>query len=237
MMNGTRQFFFRGLLLALAIGFASSATAIPVLQIYIDGATYDSATETWVVADSTFDLWVMGDVGSYGAVSDLKLSAAVDSSETGSVTLTPGTTSVITDPSTPIAPIASPLSADGAIPQLSDGSDLPTHGIYGPGVSFYEWALGDLTLMDSPMGDYIDAFPTSFPSSGQVNVYEVTVDGYTVVHFDAYDNIVAGGGRAREMQHAKFAPFSHDGELVPEPSGLLLFSVGMLVVGGAIRRR
>ena len=237
MLTDMRRLSLGGLVVALAVGFASSAMAIPVLQIYIDGASYDSTTETWITTDTAFDLWVIGDVGSYGTISDLKLSAAVATSETGTITLTPGTASVltgITDPSAPIAPTYNGLSADGAIPVLSDGTYLPTHGIYGPGTSFHEWALGDLMLTDSPIGDFISAFPSSFPSTGQVNVYTVNVTGYTQVHFDAYDSILTGSS---QMIHAKFAPLSHDGGLVPEPSGLVLFSAGLLVVGYAIRRR
>lgn len=118
---------------------------------------------------------------------------------------------------------------------LSSGLDLPSHSIYGPGTSFLEWDLGDFTEIDSPIGDYSDAFPTSFPSMGQVNVYTVSVTGYTEVHFDAYDSILLG---ANQMMHAKFVPPSHDaGTAVPEPGGLLLFSVGLLVVGRATRRR
>ena len=77
MLTDTRRLSLGGLLVSLAVGFASSAMAIPVLQIYIDGADYDSTTETWITTDSTFDLWVIGDVDSYGTISDLKLSAAV----------------------------------------------------------------------------------------------------------------------------------------------------------------
>ena len=33
-----------------------------------------------------------------------------------------------------------------------------------------------------------------------------------------------------------FAPYSHDATIVPEPTGVVLFSVGLLVVGCAIRR-
>ena len=36
-------------------------------------------------------------------------------------------------------PVDNGLSVDGAIPELSDGSALPTHGIYGTGVRFQEW--------------------------------------------------------------------------------------------------
>jgi len=39
-----------------------SALAIPNLQLYIDGVTFDTTTETWVSTASTFDLWVVGDL-------------------------------------------------------------------------------------------------------------------------------------------------------------------------------
>lgn len=38
-------------------GMASTTLTVAVLQLYIDGATYDSATETWVVTTTDpFDL-------------------------------------------------------------------------------------------------------------------------------------------------------------------------------------
>ena len=83
-------------------------------------------------------------------------------------------------------------SADGAIPVRGDGSLLPTHGIYGPGVSFLEFDLGDFTLTDSPIRDY-QGIPTSFPAVGQINVYEVTLTGFpSGIHFDTYDPTVTG---------------------------------------------
>src|SRR5438093_150218 len=49
------------LALSVALG-AGNAHAIPELQIYIDGAMYDTNTETWVTTQPDFDLWIVGDV-------------------------------------------------------------------------------------------------------------------------------------------------------------------------------
>ncbi|MBI3466705.1 MAG: choice-of-anchor N protein [Planctomycetes bacterium] len=236
----------RGLACLFAIALvltASSKTAlaIPVLQLYIDGATYDPVEDSWVIATAgPFDLWVIGDVGSYGTISDVKLAAAVDTAELlagGSVSLAPTTTGVVTDPSTPSSPVATANfpSADGALPVRGDGTTLPPHGVYGAGTSFFEWELGDLTLTDSPIGDFISSFPSSFPSTGQINVYTVTVSGFSQVHFDTYDHIVNGGNHTKYV----FAPFSHDAgaTVVPEPSSLLLVGPGMLALGVFGNRR
>jgi hypothetical protein len=223
--------------LALALLGAAPAQAVPKLQLYIDGATYDTATETWVTTDGTFDLWVIGNVdgpgGAHGdPILDVRLSAAFVTGDAGSITLTPTTTSTVTDPSTPGAPTNNGTSADGAVPVLSDLSPLATHGIYGAGVSFLEWELGDFTLTDSPVGDFINTFPgTLYPNAGQINVYEVTITGFSEgIHFDVYNHVEGAN-------HSTFGPFSHDVGTVPEPGSTLLFGVGCLVAGITGRSR
>lgn len=224
-MNLKRLFLAVGLVIA----FSSPVWAIPSLQLYIEGATYDEATETWV-ADSPqpFKLWVIGDVEKYGAMEDVKLSAAVATSESGAITLTPATTSLVADPSTPSTPISTSNSPspDGALPLYKDGKkQLPSHGIYGPGTKFYEWILGDYTLKDSPIADFNGgSFPSAFPDFGQINVYELAFSGFSQVHFDAYNG--------------KFAPFSHDAlaldlshpSPVPLPGTLPLLASGLLAL-------
>ena len=219
---------------------AAPAQAVPVLQLYIEGSTYDATDETWTIQTTgTFTLWVIGDVSRYGTIYDVRLSAAAATSEIqagGTVSLTPTTATGITDPSTastPVATVNSP-SPDGAIPLLGNGSPLPSHGEFGPGVSFFEWSLGDFTLTDSPIGDFITTFPSSFPDMGQISAYTVTVSGLTEVHFDAYDHIES----RNKLKFVK-APFSHDasGTNVPEPG--VLFLLGGSLAGLAVwaRRR
>lgn len=226
---------------------AKIAFAVPILQVYIEGATYNSSSETWVVSSGNFRLWVIGNVngpGGQGTIEDVKLAAAFSSSETGSISLTGSTTGGyggFTDPSTSAAPVFLQTNTDGSSPTLGDGSSLASHGIYGAGTSWKEWALGDFALTDSPIEDFITSFPTApAVTEGQINVYSVSVTGYTNVHFDAYNHV---GGET----HAKyvFAPFSHDGEgsgggvppaSIPEPTTLLLSIMGLLALVGFRRR-
>ena len=223
-------------LLVIATAGANRIAAIPALQLYIEGATYDHQTETWVITEPVFTLWVIGNVEQFGTIYDVKLAAAVKSNENGTISLTPTTASasLVTDPSTP--PTPSPTSnfpsSDGARPIMHGGIPLPSHGIYGPGVKFYEWSLGDFTLTDSPIGDFSNGFPTEFPKTGQINAYIVEVSGFSWVHFDAYGYII----KPNPGEKPVFAPFSHDVQYTPEPSSFVL-----LLIGGAallrMRRR
>ena len=63
----------------------SRALAIPNLQIYVPGATYDTATETWVINSYDYELWVIG--ANYN-VYDVKLALAVPEDEDGSIDIT-----------------------------------------------------------------------------------------------------------------------------------------------------
>jgi hypothetical protein len=242
---------FKALLVAIVLVVpATEALALPVLQLYIEGADYDEGSETWSFeSNGTFKLWVIGDVGHVGSILDVKLAAAASTEEIlagGLVTLTPTTAAGITDPSassTPVLTGNSP-SPDGAIPQLGDGSSLPSHGTYGPGTSFFEWGLGDFTLVDSPIGDFMSSYPTTFPDWGQISAYEVTVSGLSSVHFDAYDHVVGGSIKAKKV-HDKyvFAPFSHDAEGdieeeldVPEPGAVLFLGAGLVLLALARRQ-
>jgi hypothetical protein len=194
------------LVLACTLFVAARAHAIPVLQIYIDGATYDPQSETWVVSASDFDLWVVGDVDAQGDILDVKLTASFFGLGPGTFTLTPGTTSTITDPSTPGAPTFFQTGTGGH-------PELPDHGIFNDATlnHWNDYSLGDLTLHDSPIGDYSGDlnFPDTFPDTGQVNAYHVHTTGWNKVHFDAYGHTVSQSGHESSWK----TPFSHDGEV------------------------
>lgn len=217
--------------LALGVG---SAHAIPELQLYIEGAQYDTNTDTWFYsAGGNPILWVLGNVEATEGIFGVKLTAAVPTDETGSITLTPTTATGWTDPLAPVLPTLDGFYQDDT-PMLGDGSALPGHGIF-PG-DFYQWSIGDFTLEDSPIGDFTQGLcPTgtcATPDMGQINAYIVEISGYSSVHFDSFDHIVSNNNAGYKYV---FAPPSHDAE-VPEPNTLLLVGSGLLGLGLMGRR-
>ena len=228
------------LMLAIVIGcvliFAGTTWAIPALQMYIEGASYDSVSDTWVldpVEDDSFKLWTIGNVGAVGTIYNVRLAVAYEDpgEELVSITLTPGTTggyAGFTDTSTPIAPTYIQTVDDGSSPILSNGSSLGPHGIFGEGTEWQEFLLGNFDSTDSPIGDFGGSVPAigTNPPMGQINVYEVAVTGTSVVHFDLYDFY-----ESNNLAKAVFAPYSHDSEAnVPEPATAFLL-LGLMIFG------
>jgi hypothetical protein len=238
-----------GLLLAVPV------QAVPVLQLYVEGAEYDFDHESWVFElqpdqENTIRLWAIGNTsngpGAGGGIMNVKLSAVyenqVDGDDLDPFTLTSSQTGdlVFTDPSKADDAQWIQTNDSGDTPEMSDGKTLSGHGTYGDGWEWQEFLLGDFTLSDSPIADFFDVFPDAGVAYGQINVYEITIDAaITDIHFDLYDSVEAKNGAK-----GVFAPFSHDAGTgtnepmppIPEPPVIMLFGLG-LILTGLIRRK
>ena len=116
----------------VALAVASTASAIPPLQLYIEGATYDSVTGTWAYQQSSagepIRLWTVANVegpGSKGAISDVHLAISYAAGATPDITLTGSTTGNYggwQDLTTPANSESFRTVMDGSAPMLSDGS-------------------------------------------------------------------------------------------------------------------
>jgi hypothetical protein len=241
-----RNFLLTVAVLGVALLWATSAFALPALQIYIEGATYDNLTESWV-SQSTgpIRLWTVAAVGDYGSIMDVKLAIAYESGLTPSFALSGSSTggyNGFADPSTASDPTFNKTVTDGSAPVLGDGSSLPTHGIYGSGTTWSEYLLGNFTETDSYIADFNGSTDSPTPNmskKGQINVYEINVAGVaagTGFHFDLYDHYYNEHSDADVFVNA---PFSHDGDTttVPEPGTLALVGMGVAGLATRLRRR
>lgn len=226
---------------------AAESRAVPALQLYIEGATYDTSSQTWVgdfSSGDTIRLWAIGNVagaGGKGTIYDVKLSIAYDSADSPNVTSflssTTGGYGGFSDPSTPIDATYVQTVTDGSAPLMGDGSSLPSHGIYGAGTSWMEYSLGDFAVADAMGGDFISSLPSPPQPGYAINVYAITITGTDFVHFDLYDHTVSA--TSGQISY-KFAPFSHDAEGGMLPDGgntLALLGLGLVGVGLLIRKR
>lgn len=255
--NATHLFGAMGAAIALWGVAPNTALAVPVLQVYVEGATYDSTTETWSLdttgtdSGGTVRVWVIGNVdgdGGQGEISDVTMLISYDQQSTSpAITLTGSTTGGLggfTDSSVAADGTHIETVTDGSTPTFDNGDQFPAHGVFGAGREWQSFALGDMSLTDSPIGDIIDTFPSSEldANAGQINVYEVSFSGEGgSFHFDVY-------GTTDDGERHWAAPFSHDGEAhfndVPELSGGRTGATGLalllgcaLLLGAPLRKR
>lgn len=216
------------------------AQAVPSLQLYIDGSTYNAATETWVTSDSEFTLFVAGakqnkdwtiidDVLLYISVSQANYNTA------GAITIT----GAAGEPANVLA-INELLGGVGTpVDPNSPGtpSDLSKHGTF----PAYYWAV---SLPDLLVGSAGETVPNYQPGetgtvTGDIQRYNISISGFERVSFDLTGLPLPQNSKLKtnSVLKRKFAPYSHDAEyVIPEPSTLLLLGLGIAVVVPMRRR-
>lgn len=236
--------------------FPQISSAEPLLQLYLEGGTYDQATESWTLTPygssggAPFRIWAIGNT-SKATIYDVKLAISYSSDAEANgplnISLTPstmggtGSYNGFTEGSaTTLDPFFIQRNTSGDTPQLGGGGYLSSHGVYGDGVFWQEFGLGDFDQEETLIGDFTNGFAGPGKRLGQINVYDVTVTGSsihpTTVHFDLYDHVEAQNG-----VRGVFAPFSHDADataqIAPVPSAAMMLLTAVFGLGGMARFR
>jgi len=84
-MRFLKGIIISSVMIGILLGFSLESLAVPNLQLYIPGATYDTDAETWIIHEHDFELWVIG--ANYN-LEDVKFAAAVPTSQDGSIEVT-----------------------------------------------------------------------------------------------------------------------------------------------------
>lgn len=246
---------------AISIGFATSAQAIPQLQLSIAGGTYNNATETTVATSNVFTLYAYLTPGN-GANVDLDalladtyyVSMAVApktgpaDSNLGTFSVGSTTVNVTSDMTYGVPPLEAVLA--------DDPGDLADHGIFD--TFYYQHAFTfDSLMQTNPFDVQTSIGLTPAAGSGMyfvgfnIDVTELSED--VSIHFDLYNSKLArcNGNNCvpGDIDINDFAPFSHDAQSgsggggggtppqeVPEPGPLGLLGLGLMGLWFARRK-
>lgn len=196
---------------------ATSSFAVPNLQLYSPDAVYSHVTESWQIFASDFELYVIAANLNKDDIYNVTLVAALAQDDTptdGALTIGGSTFN----------------AADFEYGTPPDVDPLPPHGVYP--TNYVEYLVAPVTT-PGPFVEVPDYSPDPDAGTslyGQVFKFNVSTT-YEFVQFDAFGFLGAPDGKRIK------APFSHDAQVVPEPTTLALFGLGLAAAGFMRKKR
>lgn len=237
-----RAYKYLALITLVILSLGTSAWAIPNLQIYIPGAEYDTATETWIINSYNYELWV---IGAHLNVRDVKIALAVPTDGDGTIDVKWLQGQLIDGGHVVKEPYFSETLdetvdysgdpyisfCDYGIPTMGNGKALPPHGVFP--TSYYEYFIGDFGTGQT-VQNYIPGDEWGDEAPGEIKKFYINVHDYMTVDIVAYDHVILSNNKAKYV----FSPFSHDGgSQIPEPATMLLVGTGLIGLGWTARRK
>jgi hypothetical protein len=218
-----------------------SVSAQPTFQVYSPDAVYagdfHEDQDTHFVISNPFELWTIGAYHTNTwSLTNVRLVLSVPDGETGSISIT-GLVG-----SNPALPTNDPVfvgeyDTTSFFPVTNFNSHYPLQDDVS---DFIVYNIDPFVDAGEPIYDYNadDGGPpwTLTGSTGQYKEYQVTVSGYTSVHFDMY-GLETSGIDSKWKYSWELNPASHDTTWIPAPGSILLGSIGVCLVGWLRRRR
>ncbi len=206
------------LFMVVMLQWITNAAAIPDLQLFTPGGTYDTTTNTWVYSftpGSPFTLQVIsanedhpksGSTGVFVSVA-LQGFGEFDTLPAGNIIKFNGTDYTATNFT------------------WGKPDNFPPHGIFD--AHYLQVNVGSFSDVAGQVCNVEPPFESDCTDYGEAKNFSVTIYGYTPIHFDTYTLLSNGNIDERN-------PLSHDAEGVPipEPATIALLSIGIVSLLG-----